>query len=86
MEAGREEAHMEMHVRLGDRVGGPRTGSEILGGDDLGQLASRLRVMITELSAHQPDPSDGSGWLDIDAALTGLHAALVALEEFDRAH
>jgi hypothetical protein len=52
--------------------------------DSLEQLASRLRTMIADVSAHRPDPSDGSGWLTIDAVLAGLHGALVALGEVGR--
>ena len=76
---------MEIDRRLRSGDGGSRLGSEILDRDALEQLVSRLRTMIAELSARRPDPSDGSGWLNIDAALAGLHAALVALAEFDRA-
>ena len=53
-------------------------------GDGIRDVAHRLAAMIVELSALRPDPSDGSGWLNFDAALSDLHGALVALEEFGR--
>ena len=64
------------------------TGSGPPGRDGIGggveDVAHRLTAMIVELSAHRPDPSDGPGWLNFDAALSDLHGALVALEEFGR--
>jgi len=73
-------------MRLEDRYA-PWTGdgSDLDGtGDAVQDVAHRLTAMIVELSTHRPDPSDGPGWLNFDAALSDLHGALVALEEFGR--
>jgi hypothetical protein len=50
------------------------------------ELAEQLSDVIYGLVSHRPDSSDGVAWLYFDAALRGLHSALVALEEFGGVH
>ncbi len=50
------------------------------------ELVDSISDLIYGLASQRPDPSDGVAWLSFDAALRGLHSALVAFEEFGGAH
>lgn len=46
------------------------------------ELIEQLSDVIYGLASHRPAPADGIGWVSFDAAICGLHSALVAMEEF----
>jgi hypothetical protein len=50
------------------------------------ELVDSISDVIYGLASRRPDSSDGVAWLSFDAALCGLHSALVALEEFGGVH
>ncbi len=62
------------------------TGDESRAPDVIEELVDQLSDVIYGLASHRPDPSDGVAWLSFDAALCGLHGALVALEELIGVH
>ena len=56
------------------------------GHDALEGLMDQLSDVIYGLAIHRPDPSDGAAWNAFDAALCGLHSALIALDELGGVH
>jgi hypothetical protein len=50
--------------------------------DELELLITRLRTLVTELTARLPDLADGVAWIDLDFALHRLQGALVAFGSF----
>jgi len=57
-----------------------RNGSRGL--DAVEDLIDQLSDIIYCLTIQRPDSADGAAWLSYDAALFGLHGALVALDDF----
>lgn len=49
----------------------------------IGDLVAQVAVAIDTLTEHRSDLSRGEDWCNVDAALSGLHRAMIALQNLD---
>ena len=49
----------------------------------IGGLVAQVAAAIDTLTEHRSDLSRGEDWCNVDAALCGLHRAMIALQNLD---